>query len=265
MSDSLDADPGAAAPAEAEAPDIGTSTEAEAPPAAPPDFLDTDQYGSHHVRLRVDGADVEVPLSEALQGYSRQADYTQKTQELAQQRAEAQFALTLQKALENNPEATLRLLQEQYGPQPSAEDGGDEDWLADPAEARFKEYDQRLQQHEQWRADQELQTALRVLQQQYGEDFDPSAVVNQAMQTGRMDLANIHKEMMFDRTFAQQQAQLEANRRREVEERNRVQAKQGVTAHTGNGASAAAVETSEPGSATSVAEAYQQAKRALGQ
>jgi hypothetical protein len=270
MSDSYGGEPAADAPAEADASAPESSTlggeSTDQAPAAPPEYLPVDDYAGHHVRLRVDGEDIEVPLSEALQGYSRQADYTRKTQQLAEQQREAQFAITLQKALENNPEATLRLLQEQYGvavPQPTAGDSDDEDWLADPTEARFKEYDQRLQAAEQFRADQELQVALRVLQQQFGDDFDPQAVVSTAMQTGRMDLANIHKEMMFDKFWSQQQAQQEAERRRQTDESQRTAAKAGVAAHIGGGASSAA-ETPETGTATSVADAYMQAKRTLG-
>ena len=261
MSDTSGAAPGAAAPAEATAPgDTGTSAP-EATPSAPPEYLDTEQFGGHHVRMKVDGEDLEVPLSEALQGYSRQSDYTRKTQALAEQQREAQFAITLQRALENNPQATLRLLQEQYGPQPQAEEE-DDSWLDDPQEARLREYDKRLQQAEQFQADQELRVALRVLQQQFGQDFDPVAVTNRAAQQGRMDLANVHKEMMFDKLWAQQQAQAESTQRVDADNQARIAAKAGVTAH--GGASANSGMEPEPGNASSVAEAYYQAKKALG-
>jgi len=261
MSDDTGAGLEGAAPAEVTAPVEGGTSAPEATPAAPPEYLDTDTYGSHHVRLKVDGEDLEVPLSEAIQGYSRQQDYTRKTQELAQQRAEAQFALTLQAALQNNPAATLRLLQEQYGEAaPAAEE--DDSWLDDPEEARWREYDQRLQAAEQFRADQELQVALRVLQQQFGEEFDPKAVVAQAMATNRMDLANIHKELMFDKLWAQHQAQQEATRRQQADEEQRIAAKSAITAHGGTSANGGMEP--EPGSALSVSDAYFQAKRSMG-
>ena len=38
--------------------------------------------------VKIDGEEVEVPLSELQQGYSRNADYTKKTQALAEQRKE---------------------------------------------------------------------------------------------------------------------------------------------------------------------------------
>lgn len=40
------------------------------------------------VTAKVDGEEVEIPLSEAVQGYQRQKDYTRKTQELSEQREE---------------------------------------------------------------------------------------------------------------------------------------------------------------------------------
>ena len=40
--------------------------------------------------LRVDGQEVEVSLDELLKGYSRQSDYTKKTQEIAEQRKQAE-------------------------------------------------------------------------------------------------------------------------------------------------------------------------------
>lgn len=42
------------------------------------------------VTVKVDGQDVQVPLQEALNGYMRQAAFTKKTQELAQQRQQLQ-------------------------------------------------------------------------------------------------------------------------------------------------------------------------------
>lgn len=38
--------------------------------------LDIDEFADHYVTVKVDGEEVRVPLSEAVAGYSRQADYT---------------------------------------------------------------------------------------------------------------------------------------------------------------------------------------------
>lgn len=68
-----------AAPVEAKA-ETPAETEATAPPAEP------DQT----VTVKIDGKDVEVSLSELKSGYQRQADYTRKTMETAEQRKQAQ-------------------------------------------------------------------------------------------------------------------------------------------------------------------------------
>ena len=41
-------------------------------------------------RVKVDGEEVEVPLDELLKGYSRTADYTRKTQAIAEARKQAE-------------------------------------------------------------------------------------------------------------------------------------------------------------------------------
>lgn len=46
------------------------------------------------VTIKVDGKDVEVPLSELKNGYQRQADYTRKTMEVAEQRKAAEAEST---------------------------------------------------------------------------------------------------------------------------------------------------------------------------
>src|SRR4030095_1693507 len=63
------------------------------------EYLDPTEYADRYVPVKVGGETLEVPLREALDGYSRTADYTRKTQELAQQRQQAEYALTLQRAL----------------------------------------------------------------------------------------------------------------------------------------------------------------------
>jgi hypothetical protein len=267
MSDTSSAEAGVpvegSGPAGAETP--GVDVGADATPEAPRDYLDTDQYAGHHVRIKVDGEDVDVPLSEALQGYSRTQDYTRKTQTLAEQQREAQFALTLQQALENNPQQTLRILQEQYGtPEPAAvSDDDDDSWLDDPVEARLKEYDARFAQIEQQRADQELRVALRVLQDRYGEDFDPQAVVGKAAQQQRMDLEAIHKELMFDKLWARQQAERDAQAKSQADEQARTTAKAGLTMHGGSSVNGAIAEP-ESGRSPTIAEAFRAAQREHG-
>jgi len=237
--------------AEEGAPEIGEG----ASEATPERTYLSDDYTDHYVRVKVDGEDQEVPLSEALQGYSRQQDYTRKTQQLAEQQREMQFAVTLQRALENNPQATLRLLQEQYAAPEQVEDDWEE---LDPVEQRLRQYDQRVEYLEQQQAHQELQVAVRVLQQRYGEDFNPQAVVQRAAEQQRMDLENVFKEMAFERFWSDRAVQSQ----RQSDDAARVAAKSQVPVHTGSSVNGAVGE--EPGQALSVADAFHQAKRQLG-
>lgn len=246
------------APAEEVAPDIGQGE----PEAAPPSYLETDQYADHHVRVRVDGQEVSVPLREAIDGYSRQADYTRKTQELAEQQRRAQFGMTLQQALEANPAETLRILQAQYlQEQTEQEAPTPPDWTDDPDGKRWQEYDARLQRFEQQQADNELRTAVGVLQQRYGEDFNPTEVVQVAFSQGRMDLEAVYKELAFDRYWQGQQA---ANQTKTAEEAARVDAKSQAanTVHSGNGSANAAPPPSN--SFPTIEEAFADAKRQHG-
>jgi hypothetical protein len=245
-------------PAEA-APTEGGESAAPAPPE--PSYFDPTEYSDHHVRLKVDGEELSVPLSEALGGYQRQADYTRKTQELADAQRRAQFGLTLQQALENNPQETLRILQAQYLAEQAEAEPEDPDWTNDPNEVRIREMDQRLARYEQQQADQQLRQAVGVLQQRYGEDFNPSEVVQAAFQQQRLDLENVYKEIAFDRY---RQGMAAAKEQQGTEEAARVAAKTQAseTVHSGNGATNA-VEPS-PGSSPTIEEAFAEAKRQHG-
>ena len=66
-------------------------------------------------RVKVDGEEFEVPLSELVAGYQRSADYTRKTQALADQRKTLADAEALLSALQRNPQQTLVVLAEAYG------------------------------------------------------------------------------------------------------------------------------------------------------
>lgn len=256
--DSLSFDEGAAgaAPAEATAPETGQG-ETEAAPSH--EYLDVDQYGGHHVRLKVDGEEHEVPLSEALSGYSRQADYTRKTQELADLQRQAQFGLTLQQALENNPAETLRILQSQFDAEEQPEQ--QPDWTDDPTETKFRALDQRLGRWEQQQADSELRQALGVLQGRYGDDFNPVDVVQRAAAMGRMDLEGVYKEMAFERYWQGQQAAKEELAQQEA---GRIDAKTQASELVHQGGSANNTVSPDADSYSSIEDAWFAAKRSLG-
>lgn len=72
-----------------------------------------------------------ISLEEAAQGYMRQRDYTQKTQDLANQRRIAQRGADLLQALDTDPKATVELIAETYKvqvPQASAPATATNEW-----------------------------------------------------------------------------------------------------------------------------------------
>lgn len=252
------------------------------PPAeAPRAYLEVDQVADRYVRVKVDGEEHEVPLSEALQGYSRTADYTRKTQELAAQRQQAEYALTLQRALQTRPRETLSLLANEYGinfaqqspppqqrEQPSLyDDGLDEPaYSSDPVNQRLSQYEQRLNQVTsqlaQRQADETLRAAIGGLQRKYQlDDATTRQVVGTALQAnmGPESFEMIYKNLAFDRA---QQMRAAAQQQRGEQTRQREAAKERSSQIVGNGPSAASAGGPRPGPSdgrVSIHEAFDQA------
>ena len=238
----------ASAPADAPVADAGPDTtgdtESEAyqqpdeggeePP--PRQYVEIDDPDNRYERVKVAGEELEVPYSELVRGYSREADYTRKAQALAQQRQEAEFALNLQRALDANPEMTLRILAEQrgitLGQQGQQAPVDDEIEYSDPLERAIAEerqarlqLEQRLSQRE---SDEALDRAITGLRQQFNlNDDDVRQVVHAAYEGGYgIDaLPMIYKTMAFDRLAARVQAQRDMQARQEAETNRRTTAK----------------------------------------
>lgn len=247
--------------------DVGGNAEVQAD--AP--ILNPEEFADHHVVVKVDGEDVRVPLSEAVAGYSRQADYTRKTQELAQQRESLQYASALAQALENDPGKTIELLQTQYGltkaqaqqvADQATSEADDSDWN-DPVAARVKELDQRIAQVEQERAYQKLEADVARLQNTYGEDFNAQEVVSQALATGRTDLEAVYKALAFDRLMSRVEAAERLASDRTAQEQAVLDAKRGAGDVAG-GASAAEQGLEESTPIRSISDAWNAAKRQYG-
>lgn len=77
---------------EAESDEVEATEDDEAESEGEEDTAEADETEGDDPRhtVKVDGKDVEIPLSELKAGYSRQADYTRKTQALAKEREEFQ-------------------------------------------------------------------------------------------------------------------------------------------------------------------------------
>lgn len=249
------------------------------------EYLDPTELADRYVRVKVDGEEVEVPLQEALSGYSRTADYTRKTQELAAQRQQAEYALTLQRALETQPEETLRLLARRAGielgqsppprqgwEQPSYDDGLDDDPTSlDPVQRRLDEQQaiitQLMEQREREQADRTLRTAISGLQSRYqADDATIREVIQTALQAnmGPASFDMIYKNIAFDRAHTARQ---QAERQRAAQEAQRRAAGERASQLIGMGSSANGAGGQPPGLAEgsmSLSEAYEAALREHG-
>jgi hypothetical protein len=262
----------------------GDGQPADQPVEAPErTYLDLDDdVANRYVRVKVDGEDVEVPLNEALNGYSRTADYTRKTQELAAQRQQAQYALAVQQALQAQPEEALRLLARQYGvnfeqsppqqrEQPSYDDGYEDNPYADPVERRLAQIERQnqtlQQQWEQRQADEQLRTTVSGLQQRYQlNEGDVREVVGAALQRnlGPESFDLIWKNIAFDRAMAARQQALAQQQQVAA---TRQQASANASQLIGNGASASMAGTTgvpPSGGNLTISEAFDLAMRQHG-
>ena len=65
--------------------------------------------------VKIDGEEQQVSLNELQDGYQRQADYTRKTQELAEERQRLSQAEAIASALETDPSGTIAALSSAFG------------------------------------------------------------------------------------------------------------------------------------------------------
>lgn len=229
--------------------------------------LPIDQYANYVVPVKVDGTELQVPLSEALNGYQRQADYTRKTQELSEQRQQYEFAVAIQSALERNPEATIDLLARHYGiTRQQAADMVNEsaaDEPLDPVDQKFRDMERRVASFEEYQSQQQIEREIAGLQARYP-DFNVAEVVNTALRLGSTDLEGTYKQMMFDKMMDRQRLETEAQKKKQETENAVVAAKRQAAVVSG-GSNPSASATSEGATPiTNVRDAWDAAKRALG-
>lgn len=229
--------------------------------------LDIDEFADHYVTVKVDGEDVRVPLSEAVAGYSRQADYTRKTQELAEQRQQLQWASAIQAALENNPGQTIDLLANHYGISRSeakemADEWSTESEWADPVDTKMSELDKRIRAFEEQQAYAKLERDIATLQAKYGEDFDPQEVVSNAIAQGTNNLEAVYKQIAFDRVAAKAEAAKQLAVDKTAQQEKVIEAKRNAGVVSSGGSAKAAKE--EVGPIRSISDAWNAAKRQYG-
>jgi hypothetical protein len=184
----------------AEAPSPSTETGGTAPAPA----FDPTPYASHQVTVKVDGQDVTVPLNEALSGYQRQADYTRKTQALAERQSDLDFLDSLDTAFANNPQATVAYLADQYGVDlasliaPGNANTSDDADL-DEVDPRFSDLEARVNSVSEFQSQQMVEREFADLKAEFGDRFDVNEleILQHAVKHNSPNLRAAFADMMF--------------------------------------------------------------------
>lgn len=246
--------------------EVGSPDSSEVSQSTETPTLDVNEYADYRIPVKMDGEELQVPLSEAISGYQRQADYTRKTQELAQQREQLQFAANLQAALENDPAATLDLLSRHYGITKAQAQNLVDDMDVfedmDPTEKKMRELDQRIAQFEEYQSQQEIEREISRLKGKY-EDFDTNEVVGAALRSNTTDLEAVYKQIAFDRFMKQKEIETLANQQRQLEESKVVESKREASVVSGGSSATASTTTESFEPVSSLSEAWAAAKRQL--
>lgn len=247
--------------------EVGSPDSSEVSQSPDVPVLNVDEYSDYRIPVKLDGEELQVPLSEAIAGYQRQADYTRKTQELAQQREALQFASTLQAALENDPAGTLELLSRHYGISKAqaaemVSDMGDSYEDVDPVERKMRELDQRIAQFEEYQSQQEIEREIGRLKSKY-QDFDTNEVVNAALKANTTDLEAVYKQIAFDKFMKQRELEAAASQHQQLKESKIVEAKREAAVVEGGASATQSTTTDSFEPITSLADAWATAKRQL--
>ena len=167
-----------AQPAEPEAEDEPESTdeveddepETEEPEETEDDAEEPESEPTYTVK--VDGEEVNVPLTELLKGYSRQSDYTRKTQEVAELRKATDSELQQVRAERAHAAQLLAVLEQNLTQQQPQEPDWDNLRMTDPIEY--------MMQRDAWRSRNEQIQATQMqrayLEQQQQQDFQRQTV-----------------------------------------------------------------------------------------
>lgn len=194
---------------------------------------ETDQPESPTYKITVDGEEIEVPLDELLNGYQRQADYTRKTQELAQQRERLTALDTFEEYLRVDPEGALQRLATAYGvnlgatqPEPTAQDYldgvlGDEQ---DPVMQKLSQLEAKLTAQEAAEAQRAEAARLAAIDaqieglEQSDPDLDGTALLKYAVDNHIGDLQAAYKAFKYEQMqeAASNAAELAAQQKRDA-------------------------------------------------
>ena len=240
--------------------DEGQATEAvEEPAEEAPSYFDYTPYADQLIRAKVQGEDIEVPLSEAIAGYQRQQDYTLKTQEVSTWRQQNQFAAAIGAALEQDPAEAIGMLVQYYGlnQEPQSEEA-----LADldPVEREVAQLRQSVASIEQERANYALQRQIADAQAEFGDEIDPREAVQIAFSRGwtyPQAIRDAYSLIAGQRAHSNRAAELTMAQQKAAADAQRTEAKRNAQVVAGGSGGPRQGHVEAPTSAQTVAEAFQ--------
>lgn len=245
---------------------VGSTSPSEVSQSEDSPSLDITEYSNYRVPVKFDGEEQHIPLSEAIAGYQRQADYTRKTQELAQQRESLMFASNLQTALDRDPAGTLELLSRHYGVSTAQAqqmmDSSFEEEDLDPSERRIRELDQRIASFEEYQSQQQIEKEISRLQNVYP-DFDTNEVVQAALRSNTTDLEAVYKQLGFDKYMKQKELESQAAAIHQQKENSVIESKREAAVVSGGSSATASTTTESFEPITNISDAWVAAKKQL--
>lgn len=224
--------------------------------------LDLSQYGTYKVPVKVGGEEQYVPLAEAINGYQRQADYTRKSQEVAELRKKASQAEAIWDAIQRDPNGTIALLAEEFGVQTGTARSERDDYGYDddtdtvtPQVSALEAKIRSLELREQRR---ELDRQLDTLRSKYGE-FDSEELLTFAMKEGIQSVEAAYKAMTFEKVMQERQ-ELE---RKQTAESEAVDRKRAASFIESGSSRVNVAPVATEGRAKSIKDAFLRAKQEL--
>lgn len=173
-----------------------------------------DEHPRHTVK--VDGEEYEVTLDELINGYQRQRDYTQKTQQLAAEKETIATYQALEQALLTDPQGTIEILNNLYGNGTANADSSESEIL-DPLEREVKELQRFRAQVEQERRQAQINSEVTSVLERYGDtETTQDELLQFAVQRGVGDLESAYKALAFDRIRTRENERLEQEKEKKV-------------------------------------------------
>lgn len=246
------------------------------------DYLEVDDsVRGKYVSAKVDGQEVPVQFDELVNSYSRESVSTQRFQEAAAIRQEAENALRLQQAMQANPGLTVQYLAQQAGvsvqefvgmqqEQAAAQQAPVEDEYMDPLERQLAEQQQMIQQlqnqNEQREADSRLGQAVNHLKSTFQINDDQArAVVGQAVQMNApLEMLPVIYQSMAYQASQQATAQHTATQEATTQRKQAAAQQAQQVVSSGAGVPASATTSEVTGNFTSIREAAMAAVEAAG-